>query len=162
MNNKSYLFACFLRARPGLSLDFPPRRKRGEVGGNLAGNFEDDDRGGGRGPFVVANESKIFISGEISDLDKIRKNLPRRNCRRSNQSRNCVPCLEISADKGRKRERERDKVSSRIALPFRRTHAYATCTTHAKVARINLVPHCHMPYPTPPSDTYRDGRCFLV
>lgn len=71
----------------------------------MAGNFEDDDRGRERS--VVANESKIFISGEISDLDKIRKNLPRRNCRRSNQSRNCVPCLEISADKGRKRERER-------------------------------------------------------
>lgn len=46
MNNKSYLFACFLVTGRGLSLDFPPL-ERGEVGGNLAGNLEDDDRGEG-------------------------------------------------------------------------------------------------------------------
>lgn len=48
MNNKSYLFACFLitgRGEASGSVFHPV--ERGEVGGNLAGNFGDDDRGGG-------------------------------------------------------------------------------------------------------------------
>lgn len=153
MNNKSYLFACFLVTGRGSIFHPWKGEKLAEI---WRGIWRTMTVGKGR----IHNRERIedIHRGETSeDLDKIRKNLPRQNCRRSNQSWNYASCSR----NGGQREKERRERGTKFRLrnvheSYRssistQTHAHLRyATTHVEVAWINLVPHCHMPYSNPP------------
>lgn len=151
MNNKSYLFACFLVTGRGSIFHPWKGEKLAEI---WRGIWRTMTVGKGR----IHNRERIedIHRGETSeDLDKIRKNLPRQNCRRSNQPWNYASCSRNGGQREKERRERGTKFrlatfTSRIALPFRHRHTHTCATTHVEVAWINLVPHCHMPYSNPP------------